>query len=559
MTTPDWERIQEIYHEACKLPLNQRRAFVEKKCGSNIDVAREVMDLLDCDDEWFPPPPIDLPLTSSTDDLIGRTIGERYFIEKELGHGGMGRVYLAWDRNVHDRAVVVKVLSLELLEHHYARQKFVQEAEVLSRIHHTGVVDVSGKGEWEGRPYFVMQFIDGEDLRSQISPNTGMNLEHAASIIRQIGEALEAVHERSIFHRDLKPSNIMLRRGTDKIVLVDFGIAKVPNSDVTATNTNHESGGTLPYMSPEQLRGENVTAASDIYSTAVVAYEMVTGRLPFNATTQAELLKQQRAGVELKPTVLRRDLPSKAENIILRGLAFKAQARCQNAKQFGDNLAHALTRPKTNGIPKRWLYTSLIVLGVAMLSFGAYKYWNGKLPPNRSFSYFLTVQKMHDGKSVPDPVKSHGEDEIFDNGDRFRLTVTTPVSAFLYIFHEGSPASNGWKVIFPRQPTSNGSAIVGADQSVESEWITFSDPPGTENFWLVWSTAPVRELESATSEALKDSDRALTGQTLVAVQQYLVAKKAEIDATTYNYNSNKTAVVRARRDLLVSLAQFKHR
>jgi hypothetical protein len=114
-------------------------------------------------------------------------------------------------------------------------------------------------------------------------------------------------------------------------------------------------------------------------------------------------------------------------------------------------------------------------------------------------------------------------------------------------------------MVYPNQAINNGSASVGGNQSVESRWFTFTGPPGAENFWLVWSTAPVSELEAATSEVNKHPDGALTGQTLVSIKQFLIAKKAEIDATTYNYNANQTAVVRARRDLLVTLAQFKHR
>jgi serine/threonine protein kinase len=500
-----------------------------------------------------------MPLASSQDNLLGTTIADRYFIEKELGHGGMSRVYLAYDRKVDNRAVVIKFLARDLLENSYARQKFKQESEALSRIHHPGVVQVLDKDELNGTPYLVMEFVDGETLRSQI-PSNGMNLERAASILKQIGAALEQAHQQGVFHRDLKPENILFRRGTDSVVLIDFGIAKVTDSLVAPTTTNGQSAGTLVYMSPEQLRGETVTAASDIYSLAVIAYELVTGRLPFNTSSPARLLELQKKGLRLKPRRLREDLSTKAESIILRALSFDPSARCERASEFGENLAEALLIPGVAPEKRSFkvvLAVLLVVGGVAVISYGVYKLIHTPREPNRSFSYFLTVQTMRDGTDY----KSNGKDDTFENGEKFRLTVLTPVPAYVYIFNERPPELNdiSFKMIYPNPATNQGSASVGANQSVESPWFTFRGPAGAENFWIVWSTSPVAELDAVTSEAFKDPDGGLTGQTLARVKQYLTAKQREVDATTLHYNANKTAVVRGRRDLLVALAQFNHR
>jgi serine/threonine protein kinase len=549
MKEPHWERIQEIYHEARRQPRVEQRAFVERESEGNPVLAGKVMELLAHDDSSFLEPPICLHLASSEDELVGATIGSRYFIEKELGGGGMSEVYLARDLKVSRKAVVVKILSLELLEHPYARQKFEQEVEALSRIHHDGVVQVFDKGELpDGRPYFVMEFIHGESLRSQI-PSKGMNLKRAASILKQIGSSLEHVHGNKVFHRDLKPENIMLKGGTDSVVLIDFGIAKVTDSVVAPGTTTGESAGTLMYMSPEQLCSKEITAASDIYSMAVLAYEMVTGQRPFNSISREELLKQQ-ADVDIN---LLRNVPPKAQQILLRGLSYDPAARSQNARRFGEDLAKTLQRDL-------WPRAAIIVLGMALVSFLIYQVTIQPPPkPNRSFDYFLTVQRTRDRQPYQVPYKSHGE-EMFGSGDNFRLTVTTPVDAFIYVFHDGSLKENGtsFRMIFPRKAANDGSASLGADKSIESEWMTFEGPPGVENFWIVWSPAPVAELESIKKEALDNAGR-LTGDTLVRVKQYLTTKEAEIDATTVNYNASQTAVVRARHDLLVALAQFKHR
>lgn len=558
MTGPDEDRVQEIYDEARKLPPTARRAFVEKAAAGNTEVACDVLDLLDLDDEGFIEPPIRVPLAPLEDDLVGKTINERYFIEQEFGGGGMSRVYLARDLIINGRAVVIKVLSLELLENPPVHQMFEQEVEALSRIHHVGVVDVFDKRELpDGRPYFVMEFIAGDTLRSQILANEEMNLDHAASILNQIGAALEQIHQHGIFHRDLKPENIMVRRGTDKIVLIDFGVANVTDPMVAEPPANRQTAGTLPYMSPEQIRSEVVTAASDVFSMAVVAYEMVTGRRPFNASSAEEQLKLQQAGVAIKPIAIRPNLPLPAQDVILRGLSFTPQARYQNANQFGDSLSNALIHPDVTSIPKRWLYVLLLILGVAMLSFGGYKYYKRYIPRNH-FDYFLTVQRMHGNEPYLAQFRSHG-DELFYKGDKFRLTASSPVDAYFYIFKDSPPASpDGFRIIYPAR-AAPGAANLGANQPFNAEWMTFSDLADAENFWIVWSTSPVPELESVASDPSNHSDKGITGQTLISLKRYLTAKKAEINPITYNYNANKTAVVRAKPDLIVALAQFKHR
>ncbi len=565
MKKPDWDRIQEMFCEARKLPRAERRAFVEKSTMGDTVLANEVLELLALDNPSFLDVPVaNIPLAPATDYLLGTTINKRYLIEKELGRGGMSRVYFARDLKVNHKAVVIKVLSQELLGHRYARQKFEQEVEALSRIRHSGVVAVFDKGELrDGRPYFVMEFVDGETLRSEIS-SEGMNLERAAVILKQIGTALNQVHQQGVCHRDLKPENVLLMRDTDNVVLIDFGIAQIADSVHGPSTTKGHSAGTLMYMSPEQLRGEKVAPASDIYSMGVIAYEVVTGRRPFNITSPARLLELQKKRVRTKPRSLREDLPSKAETIILRALSFDSGARYARASEFGECLADALlaSRVAPRKIWAKAARASLILIGIVLLSFAIYAFIStkGDREASRSFSYQLTVQKMRDGQPYQGTFKSNG-DAIFENGDKFQLTVSSPVPAYLYIFNEGPPEPNNtsFAMIFPNQKVNKGSPSVGANQSVQSTWITFRGPAGAENFWIVWSTSPVGELDAATSEASRHPGGGLTGESLVTVKQYLTARESEINTTTYHYNSNQTAVVRGRRDLLVTLAQFKHR
>lgn len=216
-----------------------------------------------------------------TDGFIGSTLDGRYFIEKELGKGGVGVVYLARDRKLLDKPVVVKVLLEKSLRFERIVQKFQQEKEALTRVDHPGIVGILDTGELaDGKPYIVMQFIDGVSLREVLRPE-GIDLERAADIIKQTCEALAAAHDKGIFHRDLKPENIMLQvlsGGRERVKIIDFGIAKVKDSLVASSTVTPMRAGTYWYMSPEQFRAERVTAASDVYSLGVIAYEMVTGQ-----------------------------------------------------------------------------------------------------------------------------------------------------------------------------------------------------------------------------------------------------------------------------------------
>lgn len=566
MNQSDWERIQEIYHAASALPPAERGVFLATACAGDPNQLREVHSLLNAAEasgEFLKTPVVRLSVVP--DNLVGMTIDGRYVVERELG-GGMSQVYLALDQNLRRQPVVLKVLSHELFEDSYARQKFEQEVEALLRMKHTGVARVSDTGKLgDGRPYIVMEYVDGETLRSQI-PTEGMNLKRAASIVKQIGEALEHVHEKNIFHRDLKPENIMLRRDTDSVVLIDFGIAKVKESAIAATTAQGISAGTLPYMSPEQLRGDENTPGNDIYSMAIIAYEMVTGRRPFYPNSVADMVHLQREGVRPKPADLRRDLPRRAQDIIVRALSFDTKHRYQSAIEFGDKLTNALLNdePKVSQTDKKtWSFlirlkvivSALIV--VSLLSYGTYEYLKRIRPlPSKGFNYWLNVQKMHDGKEYQDPSKSNG-DETFENGDKFKLNVFSLESGYLYIFNEGQSDNVSVRMIYPNKTTNDASATIGANQTAQSDWMTFQGPAGAENFWIVWSVSPVSELESIKNEALLDQQAGLTEQNVMRFKEFVKAIPEK--ASVRRYKQSQEATVRSKSDTVLTLVQFKHR
>ena len=215
-------------------------------------------------------------------------LNNRYVIHSKLGQGGFGEVFLAHDRQLNSKPVVVKVLAEHEGRNDNFQRTFALEKEALVRIDHPGVVGVLDAGEApDGRPFLVLQYVNGVTLQSLIT-KAGLEFRFVAEIVKQIGDALTAAHARGVWHRDLKPANIMVQNleGGQKLVkIIDFGIAalrKAPDvqASTESTESNTKIAGTLPYMAPEQLGG-HPTAASDIYAMGVIAYEMLAGHRPF--------------------------------------------------------------------------------------------------------------------------------------------------------------------------------------------------------------------------------------------------------------------------------------
>ena len=496
------------------------------------------------------------------DKLVGETIDERYLVEGVLDAGGMGRVYLALDQRLDNRIVVIKILSQRSEQNPDLVQRFKQEAAALARINHPSVVGILDANKLpDGTPYIVLEYVDGETLRSQISCE-GMDLQRVAEILQEIGVALDYVHEKGIFHRDLKPENIMIERDTASVKIVDFGVAKVKNSALVPTTNKHVEIGTLLYMSPEQIRGDEIAAASDIFSMAVVAYELITGRRPFRPVSTVQLLNFQCAGVRVKPIDLRPDLSPEAQTILLKALSFKAQSRYASAGEFGRLMAGALSvRRDITQVDERppLAITGLVVVILSLLSLGIYLYWKHE-PPSHYFRFWLTVQETRAGQDYQQPFRSAGE-ETFNSGDKFQLNVSADEPGYLYVFNEGppEPASTSFTLIYPNQITNNGSSTVGAHQPVQSDWITFRGPPGAENFWIVWSASPIPQLEAAKAGAFEHPARGLSDHTLVAVREFLRVKESEIKVRIAHYDASQTALVSGRSELLIAHAEFKHR
>jgi serine/threonine protein kinase len=556
VTQSNSDRIEEIFHAALALPESERSAFVVNECTNDPDCVSEVNSLLQAAARsGFLDVPV-VPLGEG-DSLVGRIIDGRYEIESELPHGAMAKVYLARHLELLGKFVVIKVL--------YRASTNDRELQALTLLRHPGVVTVFGAGQVDGNAYIAMEYIDGPTLRSEIE-NTTIELRRAAALIKQIGAAVGHVHNKGILHRDLKPENIMLQLlgdGTEVVKIVDFGIAKIKDPVGATSTLNTVPIGTRAYMSPEQLcGGERITAASDIYSMAVVACEMITGERP----VQPDPASPGQRRVEFPPRLL-----PKARRVIGKALSFQPQDRYQSARQFGDDLADALREDERNGprvpppwrlIPK-WLSIIAGVLIIALLSYGIYEFVTRRTPPptqSKGFNYWLTVQETSEGKDDQAPYKSNGDD-TFNSGDKFRLNVMSLEPGYLYIFNEGpsEPNSTSFRMLYPHKGINDDSASVGANHTIQSDWITFRGPAGTDNVWIIWSASPVSELEFAKDGALQHSQAGLTGQNLVRIKEYLKNMAAEINVRSAKLRAAQEVQVRNRSDLVLTLAEFKHR
>lgn len=293
--------------------------------------------------------------------MIGREINGYHVVEK-LGEGGMADVYKAIDLKL-EREVAIKFLRPNSKDTKRSRQRFEVEAKALAKLRHPNIVAVLAYGEFESRPYLVMDYIPGGTLKSQLGKP--MSWKKAASLLVPVARALHYAHGKNIIHRDVKPSNILITEEGEPM-LSDFGVAKILGVEETLDLTTTNVGvGTPYYMSPEQGRNEEIGPQSDIYSLGVVLYEMVTGVRPFEAETPlAVVLKHIEAPIPL-PTKKAQNLPANAEHIILRALAKDRKNRYASMAE----MASALDKGSETGLSLPRTISSFVLplAGVALL------------------------------------------------------------------------------------------------------------------------------------------------------------------------------------------------
>jgi len=349
MLTDRWREIETLYNSACERKPEERRAYLESACGGDESLRLEVESLLaqeepaanflETHESTAPGSAVEASVPA------GEQIGP-YLVLQFLQKGGMGEVYKARDVRL-DRPVAIKFLPRALAADPAALERFQREVRAASSLNHPRICTVHDVGEFQGRPFLVMEFLEGQSLRDRIAGEP-LPIAELMGLAVQICDALKAAHAKGIVHRDIKPGNIFITAGR-QIKILDFGLAKrsgearavaeaavLPADEQTAAtgtgNTVTRPGsvtGTLAYLSPEQARSEEVDSRTDIYSLGVVLYQMATGRPTFRAETSEELIGAILHQTPVKPSVLNPPVPASLERIIMKALEKERTARYQ--------------------------------------------------------------------------------------------------------------------------------------------------------------------------------------------------------------------------------------
>jgi Tol biopolymer transport system component/tRNA A-37 threonylcarbamoyl transferase component Bud32 len=335
MTPERWARIKEVFGAALELPEEERPALLKMNCGSDSSLREEVERLLDAERGPLENPMLGALARLAPSELArGEMLGP-YRVETKIGQGGMGVVYRAWDTRL-DRRIALKVLRPEQVNDPVHRQRLVREARAASALIHPNIVTVHDVGSHRNIDFIAMEHIEGRALDQMIAP-AGLPPKQVLAYAIQIAGALAGAHASGVVHRDLKPGNVMVTR-EGLLKLLDFGLARKRRRGEDGEGTltlNTEIAGTPQYMSPEQIRGEEIDHRSDVFSFGAVLYRLLTGRDLFDRgsaieTMNAILTADAAELYEAGPAI-----PQAIESVLLHCLEKDPQDRFQSAHDLG--------------------------------------------------------------------------------------------------------------------------------------------------------------------------------------------------------------------------------
>ena len=424
------QQVEELFHAALEREPAERGTFLSQACRTDPELRAEVESLISAAEEpgsFLDSPVYEPTVETSTPSLVGQSIG-RYLVISLLGRGGMGEVYLARDTQL-DRKLALKLLPEQYTADEIRVRRFILEARAASSLNHPNIITIHEIGHFGPVHFIATEFVEGETLRHRLSRGP-IAIEDALDIAIQIASALAAAHAAGIVHRDIKPENIMVRPD-GYVKVLDFGLAKLterpavsPLSDApTAAGVNTDPGtvmGTTRYMSPEQARGQDVDARSDIFNLGIVLYEMLAGSVPFSGDTPADVVA---AILKTDPPPLgdsAPELPSDLERIVSKALSKDKANRFETSEEILAELEAVKGRldfeakldqsekPKTVPAPPPTLWqtltarrTILSVLAILLVAFVAWKLIHR--PERDSLALFDDPERLTAWRSSPGP------------------------------------------------------------------------------------------------------------------------------------------------------------
>jgi eukaryotic-like serine/threonine-protein kinase len=382
MTPERWQQIQELFHAALEHKPDERATFLDEACGGDLSLRREVESLIASSEEVgsFIEGAVQGVVQSVTSDQLTSEVGRRigpYLLIRQIGRGGMGAVYLAERADEqYKKLVAIKLVKLGMNTDEVLR-RFRHERQILANLNHPNIARLLDGGTTEdGLPYFVMEYIDGQPI-DQYCDTHRLSIIERLKLFRTVCSALQYAHQNLVVHRDLKPSNILVTsEGVPK--LLDFGIAKILHSELSAQTQTETTPGLRPmtpdYASPEQVRGEPITTASDVYSLGILLFELLTGRRPYQfksylpqeieriisvvepekpstAINRAEVTGPDSSMLRAEsvsrtrdstPEGLRRRLAGDLDNIVLMAIRKEPHRRYASVEQFSEDIRRHL-------------------------------------------------------------------------------------------------------------------------------------------------------------------------------------------------------------------------
>jgi eukaryotic-like serine/threonine-protein kinase len=346
MKTEDWQQIEDVFHAALNVEAEHRSAYLATACGGDESLRLEVESLLkafETEESFMEQPAMSLGMKilseGAVEELTGKTVGS-YKILRQLGRGGMGEVYLAEDAKLN-RKVALKFFSSHHTDNVWMRRQLTKEARAVASLEHPNICAVYGIEQADGYDFIVMQYIEGQTLDALMAGGP-LELERILELSHQIVSALAAAHSHGIIHRDIKPPNIMVT-ADGQIKVLDFGLAKVvqqqqnmerAGEDQSQLSQTGVRAGTVAYMSPEQLRTEELDFRSDIFSVGITLYELISGKNPYKHKSEAETISATLTGSPSPLAHPATRIPPTLNAIVRKCLEKEKEQRYQSASEL---------------------------------------------------------------------------------------------------------------------------------------------------------------------------------------------------------------------------------